>query len=157
MSSDVHAWLDIADTDIDAARRSLLPDPEPNIPAAAYHCQQAVEKLIKTLLVHLGLPYLRGSGGHDLRRLVAALPTTHPLLGDAICSCRYRLGQPPFVTLSTIHIRRNLSRMLQRSSASSTRSASFATKWPWTWGPGLPLVPEFRSALVSRALVITAE
>ena len=84
MSSDVHAWLDIADTDIDAARRSLLPDPEPNIPAAAYHCQQAVEKLIKTLLVHLGLPYLRGSGGHDLRRLVAALPTTHPLLGDAI-------------------------------------------------------------------------
>src|SRR5207247_278388 len=60
VSSDAHAWLDIADTDIDAARRSLLPDPEPNIPAAAYHCQQAVEKLIKTLLIHLGLPYLRG-------------------------------------------------------------------------------------------------
>ena len=84
MSSDAQAWLDIADTDIDAARRSLVPDPELNIPAAAYHCQQAVEKLIKALLVHLGLPYLRGSGGHDLRRLVAALPNTHPLLGDAV-------------------------------------------------------------------------
>lgn len=83
MSSNAHAWLDIAETDIDAARRSLAPDPEPNVPAAAYHCQQAVEKLIKALLVHLGLPYLRGSGGHDLRRLVAALPDTHPLLGDA--------------------------------------------------------------------------
>jgi HEPN domain-containing protein len=76
--------LDIAVSDIDAARRSLVPDPEPNIPAAAYHCQQAVEKLMKALLVHLALPYARGSGGHDLRRLVAALPATHPLLNDAL-------------------------------------------------------------------------
>jgi HEPN domain-containing protein len=43
VSSDAHAWLDIADTNVDAARRSLLPAPQPNIPAAAYHCQQAVE------------------------------------------------------------------------------------------------------------------
>lgn len=78
MSSNARSWLEAADADIDAVRRSLRPDPTPNLPIAAYHCQQAVEKLIKALLVHLSLPYLRGSGGHDLRRLIAQLPSTHP-------------------------------------------------------------------------------
>ena len=58
MSSNARSRLEAADADIDAVRRSLRPDPTPNLPIAAYHCQQAVEKLIKALLVHLALPYL---------------------------------------------------------------------------------------------------
>ena len=79
MSADAAVWLSIADGDIDAVRRSLAPDPEPNLAVAAYHCQQAAEKLVKALLVHAGLAYPRGSGGHDLGRLVEALPAEHPL------------------------------------------------------------------------------
>lgn len=84
MSSNARARLEAADADIDAVRRSLRPDPAPNLSIAAYHCQQAVEKLIKALLVHLALPYLKESGGHDLRRLSARLPSTHPLHGATI-------------------------------------------------------------------------
>ena len=50
--SDDAGWVASADIDLDAARRCLA-DP-PNVAAAAYHCQQAAEKLIKAVLVILG-------------------------------------------------------------------------------------------------------
>jgi HEPN domain-containing protein len=45
--SDDAGWVASADIDLDAARRCLA-DP-PNVAAAAYHCQQAAEKLIKAV------------------------------------------------------------------------------------------------------------
>jgi HEPN domain-containing protein len=56
--------------DLDAAQRCLA-DP-PNVAAAAYHCQQEAEKLIKAVLVALHIAYPRGRSGHDLG-LAAAL------------------------------------------------------------------------------------
>lgn len=76
-------WIDKADSDLDAVRRALIPDPDTNNEAAAYHLQQAAEKLLKALLVHEGLQYPRGSGGHDLQMAADRLPPEHPLFADA--------------------------------------------------------------------------
>ncbi|MBP2298108.1 HEPN domain-containing protein [Azospirillum picis] len=45
-------------------------------PDGSYHCQQAVEKLAKTLLVAAGMMPPKS---HDIDVLVARLPTGHPL------------------------------------------------------------------------------
>lgn len=50
--SDAMGWVTSADVDLDAVRRCLA-DP-PNVTVAAYHCQQAAEKLIKAVLVAYG-------------------------------------------------------------------------------------------------------
>ena len=44
------SWLEKAKGDLDVVRRSLMPLPDKNLEAAAYHCQQAAEKSIKALL-----------------------------------------------------------------------------------------------------------
>ena len=64
--SNAAGWIASADSDLDAVRRCLAEPP--NLSAAAYHPQQAVEKLIKAVLVALGIAYPRGRSGHDLRR-----------------------------------------------------------------------------------------
>jgi HEPN domain-containing protein len=74
-------WLVAADADLDAIRRCLI-DP-PNTIAAAYHCQQAAEKLIKALLVVLDIPYPRGRQGHDLATTASLIPATHRLRSAA--------------------------------------------------------------------------
>ena len=56
------SWLEKAKGDLDVVRRSLMPLPDKNLEAAAYHCQQAAEKSIKALLVHLKIAYPRGGG-----------------------------------------------------------------------------------------------
>lgn len=58
-------WFAIMDRDLKAARR-LLADGEPLVEEAAYHCQQACEKLIKGCLVKGGHPVPRS---HDLIEL----------------------------------------------------------------------------------------
>jgi HEPN domain-containing protein len=63
MSRDASGWLEKARGDLDVVRRSLVPMPEVNLEAAAYHLQQAAEKSLKGLLVHLGLVYPRGAPG----------------------------------------------------------------------------------------------
>jgi HEPN domain-containing protein len=73
--SDAAQWIDSADVDMDAARRCLA-DP-PNVAAAAYHCQQAVELLIKAVLVALRIAYPRGRSGHDLGLAAAQIPPEH--------------------------------------------------------------------------------
>jgi HEPN domain-containing protein len=42
--------------------------------AAAYHCQQAAEKLIKSVLVALQISYPRGRSGHDPGLAAAQIP-----------------------------------------------------------------------------------
>lgn len=67
----ISAFLDLADADIDAA---LLLAGAGNR-YAAYHCQQAVEKLIKAIHLHLG----KEAGiEHRLDVLIGSLPDADP-------------------------------------------------------------------------------
>ena len=68
-------WLKRADIDLTAIRNSLY-GPEPSPESAAYHCQQAAEKIIKAGLITAGV---HPPKQHDLRQLNALLPPGHPL------------------------------------------------------------------------------
>lgn len=83
MTTIVENWIARADNDLDTVRRALVADPMINAEAAAYHIQQAAEKLLKALLVHEGAVYPRGSAGHDLMVSASRLPPGHPLFTDA--------------------------------------------------------------------------
>ena len=48
-------WLAVATADIRAVRLCLDAD-EPMLGIAAYHCQQAAEKVVKGMLVMAGIP-----------------------------------------------------------------------------------------------------
>jgi len=77
-------WLRMAEIDIDGVRRALMPLPAANLELGAYHCQQAAEKLVKALLVALGLLFPRGgAAGHDIGLAVRRIPEAHPLRDDA--------------------------------------------------------------------------
>jgi HEPN domain-containing protein len=84
MSGAAAEWLRKAETDLDGVRRSLMPVPRPNPELGAYHCQQAAEKLVKALLVSLGLVYPRGGPqGHDIGLAARRIPPEHPLHAEA--------------------------------------------------------------------------
>ena len=79
-----------------------LADP-PNVAAAAYHWQQAAEKLIKAVLVILGIAYPRGRSGHDLGFAARQIPFGHRLretaeafdaIADWSISFRYPADDP---------------------------------------------------------------
>lgn len=72
---EVEPWLAVSERDLRAARNCLF-GPEPTTEAAAYHCQQAAEKLVKAALVSHGVnvPF-----SHDIRVLVGSLPAADPL------------------------------------------------------------------------------
>lgn len=70
-------WLRIADADTAAATALLDLDP-PLAEIAAYHCQQAIEKLAKGVLV-LGDIGFRKS--HDLLTLAAQVEAAFPAIG----------------------------------------------------------------------------
>ena len=77
---EARAWLARADEDLRAVRLCL--DARPPLPGvAAYHCQQAAEKLSKGLLVLAAIPFRKT---HDLDELshlaVPAWPDVEPLL-----------------------------------------------------------------------------
>jgi len=72
-------WLAIVDEDIDVARAA------PRLGAAAYHLQQAAEKLVKALLVLAGEPFRRT---HDLDDLVTQLAPRYPAWRDTLDSFR---------------------------------------------------------------------
>ncbi len=65
------AYLDDVDLELDAARR--LVDPPNRF--AAFHLQQAAEKLVKAVRLSLGL---RVTADHDIALLVAELPPDNP-------------------------------------------------------------------------------
>jgi len=67
---EVLPWLAVVERDLKAARNCLF-GPEPTEEAAAYHCQQAAERLVKAVLVSEGVnaPY-----SHDIRVLAGLLP-----------------------------------------------------------------------------------
>ena len=67
----IAAFLDLAEQDVDAARTLAAT----NNRYAAYHCQQAIEKLVKAILLHRGI----ASGTeHRLDVLVDGLSDADP-------------------------------------------------------------------------------
>jgi HEPN domain-containing protein len=73
-------WLAIADQDIIAARHCMKGSP-PLPGVAAYHCQQAAEKIIKALMVAAGKSFPKT---HDLAALGTLASPAYPALASAI-------------------------------------------------------------------------
>jgi HEPN domain-containing protein len=78
---EARAWLAKADEDLRAIRLCLDARP-PVLGVAAYHCQQAAEKLIKALLVLAATPFRKTHDLDELSEAAAAIyPDLEPLLG----------------------------------------------------------------------------
>jgi HEPN domain-containing protein len=77
MASEAARWLAIAERDLKAVRNNLL-GPEPTTEVAAYHCQQAAEKLVKAALIAADIDPPRW---HDIDGLVHLLPGDNQLRG----------------------------------------------------------------------------
>lgn len=86
------AWLATVSLDLRAGR-ACLSVPEPIVTAAAYHCQQAAEKLVKAVLVWLGRDVPRS---HDIDSLVMYVPRELP-----IRDCLLPLGR--FTAYATLY------------------------------------------------------
>ncbi len=69
------AWLAAAEDDLRAVA-GCLHGPEPPPTGAAYHCQQAAEKLVKAVLVAADI---HPPKSHDIGSLVDRLGVAHPL------------------------------------------------------------------------------
>jgi HEPN domain-containing protein len=71
-------WLAKAGEDVAVADLALARDP-PLTEPAAFHCQQAAEKILKALLVAASVAPVRS---HDMERLVQAAAPLYPTLSD---------------------------------------------------------------------------
>lgn len=78
MAHEATRWLDIAAQDLKAVRNNLF-GPEPTMDIAAYHCQQAAEKMVKAALIATGIDPPRW---HNIDELVDLLPADHPLRAE---------------------------------------------------------------------------
>lgn len=77
---EVLAWLRVAGSDQRVARVCMICDP-PAHDAAAFHCQQAAEKLLKGFLVYAGVDF---SKTHDLGRLGRAVAAHFPSVASLV-------------------------------------------------------------------------
>jgi HEPN domain-containing protein len=75
-------WLVVATEDL-AVARLCIGACEPKLGSAAYHCQQAVEKLLKGLLVLANIPFPKT---HDLRRLGTTAVAHYPGCAELLSS-----------------------------------------------------------------------
>lgn len=66
---DIKAWIEKADHDLGTAKIIFLHIPE-YYDIIAFHCQQAVEKYIKAILIHYRIEFIRS---HDLVYLLDLL------------------------------------------------------------------------------------
>ena len=55
MNATVKEWIDKAEGDFATAGRELRAAESPNFDAVCFHAQQCIEKLMKALLIHLGV------------------------------------------------------------------------------------------------------
>jgi HEPN domain-containing protein len=76
-------WLAIAHEDIRVARRLSLAPPARRV--AAYHCQQAAEKMVKGLLVNASAPFRRT---HDMDELADLAASSYPECQDLLDTVR---------------------------------------------------------------------
>lgn len=77
-------WWRVAAEDLRVVRACLSLDP-PSMGNAAYHSQQAAEKLLKGLLTAAGVSFRKV---HDLDELADAASPLHPALSATIDACR---------------------------------------------------------------------
>ena len=77
-------WLIVAREDVRVARACLALDP-PALGVAAYHSQQAAEKLAKGLLVAAGVAFRRT---HDIDELADLAASNYPECGDLLNQIR---------------------------------------------------------------------
>src|ERR1700740_224935 len=77
-------WLAIAREDVRVARACLSLDP-PARGMAAYHCQQAAEKLVKGLLVAASTPFRKT---HDMDELADLAASSYPEWRDLLDGVR---------------------------------------------------------------------
>jgi HEPN domain-containing protein len=75
MNATVKEWLEKAEKDFATARRELAAGDSPNYDAVCFHAQQCIEKLMKGLLIHLGVTPTRT---HDLAYLNQPLASVCP-------------------------------------------------------------------------------
>lgn len=75
-------WLAKADDDIRVASMTLAADP-PMLDPAAFHCQQAVEKIIKALLIAAAVAAPRS---HDIEMLAGKAAPFYPALEQQMLS-----------------------------------------------------------------------
>jgi HEPN domain-containing protein len=80
----VLGWLHVADSDHRAARACLAADP-PLPGVAAYHCQQAIEKLLKGFLVRSNKDFGKT---HDLNELGQSVLAMYPFAGRFVTPAR---------------------------------------------------------------------
>lgn len=76
MADEARHWLEIANRDLKAVRNNVL-GPDPTTEVAAYHCQQAAEKIVKAALIAEGIDPPRW---HNIDDLVDLLPSGHRLV-----------------------------------------------------------------------------
>ena len=75
MNETVREWIDKAENDHATASRELAAVDRPNLDAVCFHAQQCVEKMMKALLIHLGVIPSRT---HDLAHLYSILQPVCP-------------------------------------------------------------------------------
>ncbi len=78
--AEAQRWLGIAKQDVSASAHCLAASP-PLTAIAAYHCQQAAEKIAKAVLVAKRIAFPKT---HDLATLKARLAAKAPLLASAM-------------------------------------------------------------------------
>ncbi len=84
LRSSALGWLRVARADIQVARACLdIAPPQPG--TAAYHCQQAAEKLLKGFLVLAGIDFRKT---HDLDELGASVLAAFPALAPLVTPVR---------------------------------------------------------------------
>jgi len=74
-TEEVLGWLSVVDDDLKQVVNNLY-GPMPSLSGAAYHCQQAAEKLVKAILVGADIAFPKT---HDIAALVGLLSDSHPL------------------------------------------------------------------------------
>ena len=81
MASSGSDWYQKSANDMDMVRRALEGDPDMNLEGAAYHVQQAAEKLIKGYLTDLGIHH---GFTHDIGALANLIPNANPHKADVV-------------------------------------------------------------------------
>jgi HEPN domain-containing protein len=95
MNDTVKEWLEKAKRDFATARRELDAEEEPNYDAVCFHAQQGVEKLMKGLLIHLGVIPTKT---HDLAYL-------NQLLSPVCPTWNWPLEELRFLTRAAVSFR----------------------------------------------------
>lgn len=70
-NSEPSGWLTVVDDDLRQVTNNLH-GPLPSLRGAAYHCQQAAEKMVKAVLAGAGIAFPKT---HDIAALVGCCPT----------------------------------------------------------------------------------